>query len=252
MRRPATELAQRPAAHRRGVGARRADRAQPAGVRAPAVRRARAAGSRRCLLNRVLALRAYEFRLNAFELDDRLSTRSCRRCSATAASCSRRCSTCSSTPSRRCAAGRCSGSHVGARYDADADAVELFIADTGHGIEPTNLSRIFDPFFTTRDVGEGTGLGLSICYGIVRDHGGQIAVESRRAGHDVPGAAAGCAGRAPGRPPMCWSRIGTEPSATTSPPRCGLGPQPVSADNAGDARDATGAAAAAGARRSRR
>lgn len=68
--------------------------------------------------------------------------------------------------------------HVGARYDRAAAAVELFIRDTGHGIDPANLSRIFDPFFTTRDVGEGTGLGLSICYGIVRDHGGQIAVES--------------------------------------------------------------------------
>jgi two-component system NtrC family sensor kinase len=68
--------------------------------------------------------------------------------------------------------------HVGARYDQSAGAVELFIRDTGHGIDPANLSRIFDPFFTTRDVGEGTGLGLSICYGIVRDHGGQIAVES--------------------------------------------------------------------------
>ena len=68
--------------------------------------------------------------------------------------------------------------HVGARYDDAAAAVELFIRDTGHGIDPANLSRIFDPFFTTRDVGEGTGLGLSICYGIVRDHGGQIAVES--------------------------------------------------------------------------
>ena len=68
---------------------------------------------------------------------------------------------------------------VGARHVAEADAVELFIADSGHGIPDENLRRIFDPFFTTREVGEGTGLGLSICYGIVRDHGGQIAVESR-------------------------------------------------------------------------
>lgn len=68
---------------------------------------------------------------------------------------------------------------VGARYDEPSGAVELFIRDTGHGIEHANLMRIFDPFFTTRDVGEGTGLGLSICYGIVRDHGGQILVDSR-------------------------------------------------------------------------
>jgi CheY-like chemotaxis protein len=69
--------------------------------------------------------------------------------------------------------------HVGTRYDEPSAAIELFISDTGHGIDRSNLSRIFDPFFTTRDVGEGTGLGLSICYGIVRDHGGQIAVESK-------------------------------------------------------------------------
>lgn len=68
---------------------------------------------------------------------------------------------------------------IGARFDSSASAVELSVSDTGHGIDAANLSRIFDPFFTTRDVGEGTGLGLSICYGIIRDHGGHIAVESK-------------------------------------------------------------------------
>ena len=130
------------------------------------------------VMNRVLSLRAYELRLNAIELEtdfesglprvlgdggqlqqallnlllnaeQAMRTRSVRRI------------------------------RVEARFVADAGAVEVCIADSGHGIPDENLRRIFDPFFTTREVGEGTGLGLSICYGIVRDHGGQISVESR-------------------------------------------------------------------------
>ena len=50
--------------------------------------------------------------------------------------------------------------------------VEVSFRDNGQGI--TQPDRIFDPFFTTKEVGKGTGLGLSICYGIVREHGGEI------------------------------------------------------------------------------
>jgi two-component system NtrC family sensor kinase len=52
------------------------------------------------------------------------------------------------------------------------DSVEVSFADNGHGI--THPDKIFDPFFTTKEVGKGTGLGLSICYGIVKEHAGEI------------------------------------------------------------------------------
>jgi CheY-like chemotaxis protein len=67
---------------------------------------------------------------------------------------------------------------VSAIPETESSSVLISVSDNGHGISPENLRRVFDPFFTTRGVGEGTGLGLSIVYGIIRDHGGQVWVES--------------------------------------------------------------------------
>ncbi|HEX8816228.1 MAG TPA: PAS domain S-box protein [Terriglobales bacterium] len=61
--------------------------------------------------------------------------------------------------------------------------VEVRFRDNGHGI--SFPERIFDPFFTTKEIGKGTGLGLSICYGIVREHGGEITCQNNQ---DEPGA----------------------------------------------------------------
>jgi histidine kinase/DNA gyrase B/HSP90-like ATPase/phospho-acceptor domain-containing protein len=130
------------------------------------------------VMNRVLSLRSYEFRLKAIELETSFEPdlpavlgdggqlqQALLNLLLNAEQAMR-------TQPRRMI-------RVSARYIREAGAVEILIGDSGHGIPDENLRRIFDPFFTTREVGEGTGLGLSICYGIVRDHGGQISVQSR-------------------------------------------------------------------------
>ena len=59
------------------------------------------------------------------------------------------------------------------------DRIAISFGDTGCGISGENLVRVFEPFFTTGEVGEGSGLGLAVSYGIVKDHGGKIDVESK-------------------------------------------------------------------------
>ncbi len=64
--------------------------------------------------------------------------------------------------------------------EADIDSVSIRFRDTGSGIAPEHLAKIYDPFFTTKQIGKGTGLGLAVSYGIIRDHGGDIHVQSQQ------------------------------------------------------------------------
>ncbi|MCK5194805.1 MAG: two-component sensor histidine kinase, partial [Desulfobulbaceae bacterium] len=60
----------------------------------------------------------------------------------------------------------------------DENYIELEICDSGCGIEEDSIEHIFEPFYTTKEVGKGTGLGLSITYGLVKQLGGTIKVNS--------------------------------------------------------------------------
>lgn len=60
----------------------------------------------------------------------------------------------------------------------NTDSISITISDTGCGIPKENLDKIFDPFFSTKKIGKGTGLGLAISLGIIKEHGGNINVES--------------------------------------------------------------------------
>lgn len=74
--------------------------------------------------------------------------------------------------------------HVFAEADGAGGAprARITFADTGPGVAPQDRSRVFDPFFTTKEPGKGTGMGLAVSQSIMRDHGGEISLESDAAG----------------------------------------------------------------------
>jgi signal transduction histidine kinase len=86
------------------------------------------------------------------------------------------------------------------------DGVSVSVSDDGPGIPEEIAARVFEPFFTTKAEGEGTGLGLSICQGIVKEHGGGIALDSS------PGTGATFTVELPGRAPQAAPEAAAAPS----------------------------------------
>jgi len=75
----------------------------------------------------------------------------------------------------------CAATEIGPSADtpgSQACFARIEVSDTGTGMSPDTQDRIFEPFFTTKTREQGTGLGLSITYGIIKDHGGRIDVQS--------------------------------------------------------------------------
>ena len=78
---------------------------------------------------------------------------------------------------------RSRGGRLRVRAFSEDSVVCAEFHDTGPGIQ--DQARIFDPFYTTKPIGKGTGLGLSICYGIIKEHGGEIVAENHAEGGAV-------------------------------------------------------------------
>jgi two-component system NtrC family sensor kinase len=70
------------------------------------------------------------------------------------------------------------GGTLTVRTSREDNKVLIRIEDTGIGIPEEIRDKIFEAFFTTKQKVKGVGLGLSVCYGIIKDHGGEIRVQS--------------------------------------------------------------------------
>ena len=81
--------------------------------------------------------------------------------------------------------GRIETTHVDSSGMRRGAQVVVQIRDTGPGIPAAAMPRLFEPFYTTKEVGKGTGLGLAITYGIIQEHGGQIAASNHPEGGAV-------------------------------------------------------------------
>ena len=97
--------------------------------------------------------------------------------------------------------------------------VRICVKDTGTGIDSDNLAKVFEPFYTTKRVGEGTGLGLSTVYGIIKQTGGFVFVDSlREVGTEfsiyLPSYFGGQEEEAPEEKPETAAEIGPAPSGT--------------------------------------
>ncbi len=68
---------------------------------------------------------------------------------------------------------------VSTNFDRQRNIIEVKISDTGVGISEDDVEKIFEPFFTTKDEGKGVGLGLSVAYGIIRQHEGELYIQSK-------------------------------------------------------------------------
>ena len=68
---------------------------------------------------------------------------------------------------------------VTSNFDRENDRIEIHVSDTGLGIPEDEVEKIFEPFFTSKADGKGVGLGLSVAYGIIRQHQGEIQINSK-------------------------------------------------------------------------